>query len=658
MGGEAVLRLDGLPHNGKKLSGQESMFVQFATLECFPRARAVFSHWHAGPGALSFGSNRRQTVDLTLIEVDESGRTVVNALNYHGIYFHQAQRHLKTCPKRRGDEEFYSSVNDDDEMKRGLADALSAVEESTVFTYRWFSECDVNHSRRCPHPTTINSKYLDQTSVRHDYRDYGSIEDFLEVHHPEDSLRNPAPFKLSQDDIVDRILKSSDNEFRGFVYLTGGREKDEPFQPSGLPCKAQGYCYSRGLVTEKDLGEFTRYQAKELNRTVKPFNLKKYVGTDLTVLRRSFGSDGECITTNYFRFLVETRGLHGYTIVHLIVYNYRKFLDYRFTSILNERHLLKKTIHENPHLIAVIELIKLFLNGFFGISALEATNFPKISLSTDQSLTKFRKISGEWMRAIEDPNIFNIEFVSALTEPGGKPGLLYTVARHTPDAKIFNGIQVAGTILGTSRVNFLPKIHVMQSRTRRSSFQLCYVDTDSAICLISERTIRDTLIADTEAEKDSIMASLMEDPESDTHQAGLFKIEGVFQAGRFKAVKTYQLTHPVDSKNPPVLTRMLGVTRKIHDQMDGESFSQDVSQNTKLYETVNLKATMSHVMTLMSETRSFNHPLNLKRKQVVSQWGRFFKNKTDPPYLLYFLGSHQLHISGGAVFPDEKKEAA
>ena len=77
------------------LDRQASVFLQYLMLEKFPNAKLVASGIHAGPGEVTFGADRRQRADATVIT--DWGRILV--VNFHGGFWHY-HGHFANCPRR------------------------------------------------------------------------------------------------------------------------------------------------------------------------------------------------------------------------------------------------------------------------------------------------------------------------------------------------------------------------------------------------------------------------------------------------------------------------------------------------------------------------------------------------------------------------------
>lgn len=91
---------------GNLMDTGESIFAQYFSLEVFDQADYVFSNWHCGPGALTFGSNHRRKADCSFsLEEEVAGgggkkRRVIKVLNYHGAHWHGNGTCLDRCVKR------------------------------------------------------------------------------------------------------------------------------------------------------------------------------------------------------------------------------------------------------------------------------------------------------------------------------------------------------------------------------------------------------------------------------------------------------------------------------------------------------------------------------------------------------------------------------
>lgn len=195
---------------------EESVFVQYHSLELFPDAFRVYSEYTAGPGQLVCGRSDRHCVDLCLVPRPGD----VRMINYHSDYYHYAG-HSKNCasfnsvPDR--DLVFNDETAESDSFAKGyvaaLNDRLAALVVSPPnekegefewmrgrcprFSYEVFTSCDLFHGRT----------YL------HDGR-RRELKEHLRVKHGEKALLGfPAPGKMKAAELRRRILE--DEEFGG-----------------------------------------------------------------------------------------------------------------------------------------------------------------------------------------------------------------------------------------------------------------------------------------------------------------------------------------------------------------------------------------------------------------------------------------------------------
>ena len=103
----------------------------------------------------------------------------------------------------------------------------------------------------------------------------------------------------------------------------------------------------------------------------------------------------------------------------------------------------------------------------------------------------------------------------------------------------------------------------------------------------------------------------MEDPEAEHHQAGQLRDEGSFTVGYIKAPKQYDLgTHT---------RRMKSFQRRVQGLLDPRHFGQDPRRNRVVAHTTALRPTRGLEMTLVEESRTSQHGLNLTRHATVSR---------------------------------------
>ena len=403
----------------------ESLFSQYFTLCAFPDAEYVCSDQHCGQGQVSFGSNRRRRADL-MVSVPEDDdddedqqqqqqqqkprRRYLRFLNMDGLLYHDDGKHLPHClqnpqqslslEEEGEEEEGDAAARDIDgkeeyRLKVDYAAALSAVDpERLVITYDRVHECQLLHGRSPPDPSRWNAGTRgSHRQAKHDaWSKYKTVREYLEKEHAEDAVLGITEKSFTQKQLVDKIMASGynsepGNEWGGFICITGGKEtrNDDGILPGSF-----GFCHQRVGLGEEDIGAFTKYQAKLLNPDADPAavlkGLKALAEQPRTVVKTSFSEEGEVLSLDFFRFLVEERGLAGFRVRHFVFYRAKKYATPYVEGMIQRRHDLK--FLEGNHVLVSI-VLKLLINGFFGFMALEAPNFPRTRLVTETTLRNY-----------------------------------------------------------------------------------------------------------------------------------------------------------------------------------------------------------------------------------------------------------------------------
>ena len=115
------------------------------------------------------------------------------------------------------------------------------------------------------------------------------------------------------------------NDWGGFVCLTGGRETE---QEDGVLRGSFGFCHQRSAHNLDQVGQFTKFQARlqQGGRKAGREDLERLLRQPRTVVKTSFPEeDGEVVTIDYLRFLLDERKLSGFRLRHLIFYRVRRY---------------------------------------------------------------------------------------------------------------------------------------------------------------------------------------------------------------------------------------------------------------------------------------------------------------------------------------------
>lgn len=624
-----VMKVDMEAGNSRLMSGMESIFVQFATLRAFPKVHRVLSSYHAGEGATAFGPCRKMLVDLTLVE-KAWGNDVpakINFINMHGMHYHRRDVHLRTCPKANPSTDELVEPEPWDVWKGKLAETLSKVDPlKNIFEYRVIHECDLFHKPACPDPSeVINPRYYEQGGEVMNFGQYRSLEHFLGLVHPIDSVLGIHKETWTQTELVNHILaQKPDSSFSGFVYIRKGQESKEDLNSGGLPSTAWSCCHQRTTVKASELGPFTHYQSSQYKKA-KGLDIENYANKEQTVLKSGFSDEGETISTDYLAWLIRNRKFTGFIIEHFLFYRKKHFLSPALRHLLQARHTLKLNPYHDKLLSACYKLCG---NGFFGFQALEITRFTNTTFCMETNLVKYETAAGKrkGSKVVEDPNLFSIEMVGIKERKKGGPMPILALSRHRPNARIFNASQVAVQILSESRVMFMDKAMCMFKNLDGRKAQLAYYDTDSLVWCHSRKEFGDILLEESKPREAELRAFLFEDTTSPHSQAGKLKIEGQYTSGYFRSGKCYHLSNN-DEADDEKMIRMKGLQKKNHKYLKVEHFGTDPWKNTPSCRTFNMKPTLGHEIHMVEESKSLGHSMNLKKYCVVSR--RWLKEKKE-----------------------------
>ena len=381
------------------MDNQESIFVQYMNLQVFSDALYVCSAWTSGLGQVTFGSDSRRKADCLFAAEEEriergrvvETRRVLRYFNFHGLAFHGTGFHLEDCPKTQTLDGrmappksglwMHGEVkirDDQDELKQLYAEALTRVNPSSLAVrYNVAHECDFFCKSVLPDPGGLRAvSEQDSRSgwrTRHDYkgkvgldRKYSSIREFLKKEFPVDSVLGAEKTEYTQESLVEEIVKSgynsvAGNGFGGFVTITGGRETRSD---DGTILRQFGMCHQRCNRRAEEVGAFSRFQAHRQHGCKEDGEkwLERLLKAKSTMSRNSFHEEGETISLDYFRFLLNERDLRGFKIRHFISYQHRHFLTPFIQDMLQKRHETRS----KPGGELMSQVLKLVLNGLYG----------------------------------------------------------------------------------------------------------------------------------------------------------------------------------------------------------------------------------------------------------------------------------------------------
>ena len=191
---------------------------------------------------------------------------------------------------------------------------------------------------------------------------------------------------------------------------------------------------------------------------------------------------------------------------------------------------------------------------------------------------------------------------------------LYSVVSSGSHKAIKNCLPKAVAILSNSKVIFLSHIHTMLKCLDPRKAEICYTDTDSCIFSTTHENLEDNLLPEKEAEWRE--AAILADEKGPTSCHGKMKLEGVFKAGLFKALKIYRLFNNVNFEEEfeakTCYTRCKGVNRNIAKKVPNEVFNRQFLGQVVIHRSC-LRPSRTGEMLIAHEAKSLASPFNLKR---------------------------------------------
>jgi len=407
-------------------------------LDRYPNSKLAASGIHAGPGELTFGSDRRQGADLTVVH--DWGR--VGYFNFHGARYHY-EGHFPYCEAATatvacgGDPLPPPEVNEatlsGDDFKRGYAAALNAAGGPCRFEYASFYECQFFHGT------------------------FGDVDlrAYMEDRHGDDYVGGRPFVGIGQ-----AALKSAIRSGRatGFVAIVGGSERI-----SDKASRQFSFVAQRSKVSLDEVGEFTRDRIRDSGRGGRHYEEKSF-----TLTRRRVHPSAEplCMSTAYLKWLMDERGFDGFGVVHFLHYNFRAYLAPFLLNLLRRRHVEKAKGTTAGDINSGI--LKLLGNSFYGYCSMQPTNYPVTSVVKQSGMRDYvQRHRGE---------IFDTSVVG-LDRSSDPPQFLFAVTRRNERCKIANLTQVSSAILGNSKVVFLSHLLFLFRHLSPRKAELCYLDT-------------------------------------------------------------------------------------------------------------------------------------------------------------------------------------
>jgi hypothetical protein len=129
---------------------------------------------------------------------------------------------------------------------------------------------------------------------------------------------------------------------------------------------------------------------------------------------------------------------------------------------------------------------------------------------------------------------------------------------------------------------------------------------------ISDDDFRNLIKPEYKDDYEKIAWELFEDEQSETHQSGLFKLEGLYLLALFRTIKCYLLENEVERR-----VRLRSIPTRMHSGMESRIFTQNPDTNAAVVRTTCMRPTEGLEVCLMRESRTVSNSLNAKRCQIV-----------------------------------------
>jgi hypothetical protein len=204
---------------------------------------------------------------------------------------------------------------------------------------------------------------------------------------------------------------------------------------------------------------------------------------------------------------------------------------------------------------------------------------------------------------------------------------LFAVTVSGVTKKIKNCLPRAVAILSNSKRLFLSHIHVMLECLNPGLAEICYIDTDSVIFSSTLGCLSDCVLPEKREIWD--FHNIIADEAGAASCHGKMKCEGVFAAGKFRALKVYRLYQTsVEARQAgeseqqvqAVYTRNKGINRWLASQLSDEAFDSHYLDKVTVHRTA-LRPNRTGEILMVHESRSMTTPFNLKRLVDVSSNG-------------------------------------
>ena len=204
---------------------------------------------------------------------------------------------------------------------------------------------------------------------------------------------------------------------------------------------------------------------------------------------------------------------------------------------------------------------------------------------------------------------------------------MYLLKYKQTTAKISNLLQIGATILGYSRVIFYTQIYHLLNLLDSRKAELCYCDTDSIMLFLSSANLRECVKDGRLEEFEQIHHEIFVDPLSKVTQCGRLKLEGFFQSGFFRSVKSYVL-NPFPHEKTKRVVKSKGIAKLVREKLPDEAFhimdkedhltspkcGEKRKQEDMFFQNLCLHPTMSDQIFLSVKRRKMANAINCKRR--------------------------------------------
>ena len=656
----------------------------------------IFSGLHAGQGRQCFGSSSHQLCDFTLFFKGPPEKPVVlYYINYHGMYYHY-KGHVPGCPKENDGIPFSKDPSTEklDNFRRELADTMSKLDPSKFLVkYATLSTCDLFHQdvdleeylqREIPKDCCLPRKLtlwkkkwrvedLVGSILSGETTGFVTLSMGFEDDTKGDLLeknfgfcvqkRRPAKGELS-DYTLAQISKRENLQGPEEVDLYLNRMPERTFSAKSFfgteeTISTTYFCW---LVKERGLHHYS----------ISHFLLYKFCDYSKDFLepilerRHQYKKEGSAVGAECLKLVAN--GSFGYTAL--------ESKNYDTTTLKTDLSLRKsrfklssKFSMKNASFIGIVRSrsdqkpknckkrggAKMFgpkerkkRRCSFVDDEAEAEDSEKEEseekkeeseedeFGFDQScLLGIENEEGDDSTDEEETGDLNDLLCGESKRSKRDYKFLYTVTVTGKYKRIENCIPRAVAILSNSKKIFLNLVLGVLRVSDPSKVEPVYCDTDSIILSCQYPSLEENLKPGGKEILESLQIIGSEKSESSIH--GKLKLEGVFSAGFFRALKVYRLfqdsemeeeedfaetlAEEQDNLEDPcpsmghlktVYTRCKGISRSLANLLQTKTFSPSCSQDLRVHKS-SLRPTRAGEMTIQLERRTLAQPFNFKR---------------------------------------------